>query len=127
VEAEGVDELNAEVAKVLTATLVAFPWDLGRMQGRHLAKYGIVHWTADAPPDDATGAPMSLELYGHAVSLGGRDAAVVLNERRERDFEALVRGEDPVLEPFVGAVVVQVTSATWANVSGAGVGVPLYL
>lgn len=95
-----------------------------RHAGR-LRKCGLVHTSLEAPPDETTDQPMTLELYGPVVELNGRPIGSGVGgwydawrRRHDDDYQQV-----EVAEPFV----FELRAATYANVSGPGIDVPFYM
>jgi hypothetical protein len=83
-----------------------------------LRKYGLLHTSVAAPPDDTTGQPMALEVFARPAKIG---AASWGQLRRERYQDAYP--DVPVDEP----IELQMRAATYANIRYSGVDVDLYL
>jgi hypothetical protein len=121
---------DSELANAIEALLAercpGFDWRLEREArlSAPLRKYGIIHTSIAAPPDETTGQPMALELLAEVVRVG-RDAtgpgARWIDGWRSRHGDDYGRVE--VAEPFELAI----RAATYANVCYPGIDVPLYL
>ncbi len=118
-------ELEARLAAVLDERCPGIEW---RVNGERLAgplrKYGIVHTSVEAPPDEATAQPMALELYGEVTELDGNPVTAGgawIDSWRGRQGE--IYPEVEVTEPFTFELV----AATYANVLYPGANVPFYM
>jgi hypothetical protein len=82
----------------------------------------FLHTSLPAPPDDATGQPMALEVYGEAIHADGRDLATAAGREWFRDWRWSRERDNPVTVP----VTLRIDMATYANVRHPGIGVPFY-
>jgi hypothetical protein len=88
-------------------------------------KHGILHNCLPAPPNETTGEPTGLEVYGwgeRALAPGSGEWAQVWTQWTERGS---AESERPDGVQFPTRVSIEV--ATYANIACPGVGVGLYM
>jgi hypothetical protein len=88
-------------------------------------KYGIVHNTFAAPPNEATGEAMAIELFGeaeHRIDLSSAEYRAAMLSWFEQGPE---RAKPPTGVRLPTAI--RITVATYSNVGFPGVGTPFYM
>lgn len=127
-------EIGERLRQLLALRLPGIEWSLqdGWNWGPAFRKYQLVHVSLAAPPDLATGQPMSLELYGRLQSVDGlrldSPAGRAWSERRIDTF-LQAQGRNPSEMPPVEGTnfFIELVAATYANVQFPGAGVPFYM
>lgn len=126
---EDQDLVSREVGRLLLECLPGIDWPVPSIPIAPLLKYLIVHTSIEAPPDEASGQPMSLELFGDVmrvdgIDLRGSEGEAWFDRWREQYWRADSAGENVRLD---GKVDILLTTATYANIRYPGIGVSLYL
>ncbi len=121
-EVTSTQEIADAVRALLARTLPGFDWWVPEQWGPLIRKYGFIHKSLPAPPNEATGEPMALELFGkalNAVEWGSPSWSAA--QKRWR-----LSGEQPQDEP--SAVLfparIQISVVTYSNVRYPGYRVP---
>jgi hypothetical protein len=109
--------LEQVVAEQLPGTACG-PFD--RVRPGRVKKYGIIHEVVPAPPDEATGEDMVLELFGRLESLSGEPVGRDWYRRRWPEHP-------PDDDAEIGALAFRLARGTYANTNVPGVGIPFYL
>lgn len=119
------DEAGDRLQALLHERLPGFDWQVPPDWRGPLAKYLLLHTSLAAPPNEAVPEPMALEVYAQAVAVDG----VPLDSAEGRAwYEGFLQRDAGVgMARAVGTVRFTVRTATYANVSYPGVGVPFYL
>jgi hypothetical protein len=104
------------------------PWDnienLTNFPELVLGKYPFLHTSLTAPPDSSTGQPMALELYGPILWIEGIPPEEIQDRHYQNAYARLKNNEIPfITRPFV----IEIHSATWANIRMPFLGVPFYM
>jgi hypothetical protein len=127
-------DIGERLRQLLALRLPGIEWELNADWDWATAfrKHQLVHVSLAAPPDLATGQPMSLELYGRLQLVDGlhldSEAGRAWSERRIDAYcEAQSRtpGELPPVEGSEFFMALE--AATYSNVQFPGVGVPFYM
>ena len=82
----------------------------------------FLHTSLPAPPDEATGQPMALEIYGEAIRADSHDLSSEEGRAWFRDWRWSRDRDVPVAVP----VTLHIDVATYANVRSPGIGMPFY-
>ena len=118
-------DLATELGALLRRCCPGIEWQLDRDLSGPLRKYGLLHTSLVAPPDDTTGQTMALEVFANTIQLGTHDFTdpnapswILLR------YESGVPDWDrPIDEPLT----LRINAATYANVSYPGIGVGFYM
>src|SRR5262249_6049335 len=115
--------------EVLRERCPGIDWETPEVSDGPLRKYLILHTSVPAPPDEATGQPMALEVYGRLVASDEIDPNSP-EGRRVIEEPWAPRGAGPSHEerypPLEGELALVLETATYANVRYPGVRVPFY-
>jgi hypothetical protein len=123
-------QVQSVIRQTLTENLPGIEWDVPSDWAGPLLKYQLLHKSIPAPPDEATGQPMALELFAEMVQIDGLPVdSGPGTERIERYREAYrqASSSDAELPPLEGYMLFEVRAATYSNVMYPGAGVPFYL
>lgn len=115
------DDLYGAIESMLLERVCDFGWHVQPRIEAPLRRYGLLHTSLAAPPDDGMG-PMWLELAGTVLALGGVQVA-------PRSWFEIYPFDlhGPYDEPLPGPIEVRIDVATYANDRYPGVGVPPYV
>jgi hypothetical protein len=115
--ANGELNLPDAVEALLRQHCPGIDWQVEHDLSGPLRKYGVLHTTVAAPPDETTGQPMALEVFARPA-MGVASWA----ERRSERYQDAYPGV-PIDEP----IELQMRAATYANIRHSGVDVDFYL
>ena len=129
---DGEEGLGDGLLRLLDERLPGIAWRPCPISIGALRKYLFVHLHVPAPPDETTGEPMGLEVCGDLISVSGirirtAEGEAWHRERREREDRQSRTQGTPGLLPVEGRLEIEITSATYANISNPGIGVPFYM
>lgn len=121
---ERTEDIAASIRRVIGSALPGIDWWIPEHWDGPFEKYGFVHSSLPAPPNEATGEAMALELFGEA------DGAMApgSDEWSAAMFEWAKQGRVEAERPLGVRLptTVRITVATYANIQYPGVGVPFY-
>ncbi len=127
-------DIGERLRQLLALRLPGIEWELNSDWNGAPAfrKYQLVHVSLAAPPDLATGQPMSLELYGRLQFVDGlrldSKAGRAWSERRIDAYCEAQARKPRELPPVEGSeFFMALEAATYSNVQYPGVGVPFYM
>ncbi len=123
-EVESLQEIPVQVKALLARALPGIDWWVADNWSGPFMKYGFLHGSLPAPPNEATGEPMALELFGKAVNIlePGSPAWSAARKRW------ILSGGLDYFEPprVLFPTKVQISVATYSNVRYPGHDVPFY-
>lgn len=121
-EVESTAGIPVAMRKLLSETLPGLDWWVPTHWKNGFEKGGILHNTLPAPPNDATGEPMAIEIYGMA------DRCYGTKEHDEfcRAWQASGSPEETRPIGVLFPTSVTIFEATYANIRFPGVEVPSY-
>src|SRR5262245_6995671 len=124
---ESEEALVDQLRRLLTDRLPGISWDPRDISFGALRKYLILHARVPAPPDETTGQPMGLELYGELTSVGGVRLATPegqawREERNERQYSRSGSEGTGALLPVEGSLEIEILVATYANIENPSIG-----
>ncbi len=123
-EVESLQEIPVQVKALLARALPGIDWWVPNGWSGPFLKYGFLHESIPAPPNEATGEPMALELFGKAAN-GIEPGSPAWSAARKR---WILSGGLEHLEPrpVRFPTKVQISVATYANVRYPGHDVQFY-
>lgn len=120
----GEAQIAEQIELLLGECCPGIEWRVGdRELSGPLKKYGLLHATIPAPPDETNGQPMELELFAEISQLAGREIkpGAAWHDRWRSNH-----GDAYDLAPLNESLEFRVEAATYANVRYPGVGVGIY-
>jgi len=124
-EVDSANDIPRALRGLLASTLPGLDWWVPEGWSTPFNKYGILHGTLPAPPDEITGEAMAVEIYGVAereVEMGSEEWSILRREALRIDRRL---GAQPYGVRVPTAVEIRV--ATYSNVGGLGFGMPMYM
>jgi hypothetical protein len=130
--AESEEDLGDRLRRLLTERLPGNSWEPPMIVLGALRKYFILHASVPAPPDETTGQPMGLELYGELTSVGGVRLATPegqawREDRWERQYGQSRPEETGTLLRVEGPLEIEILVVTYANIENPSIGIPFYM
>jgi hypothetical protein len=116
--ANGELELPDALQALLRQHCPGIDWLVERDLSGPLRKYGLLHTSVAAPPDETTGQPMALEVFARPTRTSAASWAQLRRERYQDAYPHI-----PVDEP----IEVQMRATTYANIPYPGVDVDFYI
>jgi hypothetical protein len=120
--AETEAELPAALEALLGRRLCVADWHVAPGIEGPLRKYGLLHTSIAAPPDERRHEAMWLEITGDLVVLGGQPLGDGSDWWEVRQWDATTRLDTAL----AGPIEIRISSATYSNHLHTGVGVPFY-
>jgi len=126
------DQAGPRLAALLDQTVPVGGWQvLQRDWTFMLAKVFLIHEVLPAPPDEATGEPMFLEVCATLQSVDGEPldspTGQAWADRQRIAFREGMSSQPPRIAPWAGSRFgMKVVAANYANIRNPGVGVPFY-
>ncbi|WP_425258170.1 hypothetical protein ACPOLB_21940 [Rubrivivax sp. RP6-9] len=117
-------DIAASIRRVIGSALPGIDWWIPEYWDGPFEKYGFLHSAIAAPPNDATGEAMALELFGEsdgAMAPGSDEWCAAMDEWARR---GRVEADRPLGVRLPSTV--RITVATYANILYPGIGVPFY-
>jgi hypothetical protein len=125
-EADDEGDVAGQLEALLRYRCPGFDWQIERDLHGPLRKYGILHTSIAAPPDETTSQPMMVELSGSVIQLAQHDLDDE-NGTTWIDLRLWGKSSDERDVPISEPMTLRIDAATYANVPFPGIGVPFYM
>jgi len=122
-------DLSSAIHNCLQERLPAVDWPSIDVSLAIVRKYMFIHSCFEAPKDEATQQPMSIELFAYLAKFAKQD----INEKKRHElhltrFRSHFADEEAYLStPIVEDMTFKIDVATYSNIGFPGCGIPFYL